>query len=283
VAVDFHLHSTASDGLAEPGQVVEYAVEIGLSCISLTDHNTCNGIARAAARAAELGLRFIPGIEFTSLLDGREIHIIAYFIDPENPDLLDRNQRHRMRAVNRLSRMIDRLNNFGMALSIEEVLATAGNSLPGRPHLARVMVAMGLAQNTNDAFDRWLNSASPVFEVVECETPEEIYQLIAKAGGIGGPAHPGAAGQGEVLDFQDVSRHRDWGAQVLEVFHPSHDRRQTDQYLEIARKLKMAPTGGSDFHSNERGLTAMVQKICPKWVEAKLRAKYEQCHSPRPR
>lgn len=277
MAVDFHLHSTASDGLATPEQVVEFAAEIGLTCISLTDHNTCNGIAPAAACAAALGVRFIAGIEFTSLQDSREVHILAYFIDPENPELLQRNQRHRIRAIDRLARMVHRLNAQGLPVTLDNVLATAGNALPGRPHLARVMVAMGLARSINDAFDKWLHSESPVFEAVECEPPEEIYTLIKKAGGIGGPAHPGGSTHAKILDLRDIALHRDWGAHVLEVFHPSHDYRETDQYLEIARKLNLAPTGGSDFHSNDPSQSAMIEKICPRWVEAKLRAKHRDC------
>jgi len=193
--VDLHLHSTASDGVLNPAQMIDQAADTGLGCVALTDHNTVRGLAEAEAQAARRSIRFIRGIEMTTLLEGRELHLLGYFIDPAHADLAARGKRHRQRAVERLQAMLERLNGLGIDVAMEQVLETAGDSAPGRPHLGRVLVARGYAQNVLETFERWLGNAGSVYVPVLCEPPAEIYSLISKVGGVGGVAHPGASGR----------------------------------------------------------------------------------------
>lgn len=274
MTVDLHLHSTASDGMLTPAELVDYAVDLQLECLALTDHNTTRGLAEAAERSLQKGIRFIPGIELTALQDGREVHLLGYFIDGNHPALLERCRLHRTRTVNRLGEIIRRLNRLGIEVTLEEVLEIAKDSLPGRPHLARALVAHGHVRNVDEAFDIWLGNDGPVFLPVESETPQELYALLAEAGGIGGVAHPGAPGRGEPMNEADLAQHRDWGAKIVEVFHPAHTRLMIDLYLNLARKLDLTPTGGSDYHALSPNALGMNSKSCPSWVERELRARY---------
>ena len=156
MAIDLHLHSTASDGSFTPDKVVEYAHSIGLKCIALTDHDTVDGLAQAERRATELKMPFIPGIEMTTIDRDQEVHVLGYFIDPENSELLDELARIHQRIELRVKQIIDNLASLGFEMSFEEVCDVAKGGTLGRPHIARVMVNRGYIKNNQEAFDKFI-------------------------------------------------------------------------------------------------------------------------------
>ena len=248
MAVDLHLHSSASDGGFSPSQVVEYAARIGLRCIALTDHDTMSGIEEAQQRCTELGIPFIPGIELTATHEGQEIHILGYFIDPTSPRLLACIEEVRGRVLERMSRIVEQINRLGYPLGMDEVLEIAGSGSMGRPHIARAMVKKAYVQSNQEAFDRFIGSSGPAYVDVTAMAPEKVYEIILDAGGIPAIAHPGYLGRADMMLEPELFAHCEWGAMGIEVYHPRHDHYMITYYTKMARKLSMGITGGSDCH-----------------------------------
>jgi predicted metal-dependent phosphoesterase TrpH len=270
VAVDLHLHSSASDGGFTPSQVVEHAVRIGLRCIALTDHDTVSGIAEAEQRAKELSILFIPGVELTVTHEGQEIHILGYFIDPSSPGLLACIEEVRGRVFERMSRIVKRISRLGYPLEMEEVVNIAGSGSMGRPHIARAMVEKGYVQSNQEAFDRFIGSSGPAYVEVTAMAPQEGYKIILEAGGIPAIAHPGYLGRADMMLEPELFAHREWGAMAIEVYHTRHDRYMRTYYTKMARKLEMAITGGSDCHGTFYQHVLMGRCNVPDWVADEL-------------
>lgn len=271
MAVDLHLHSSASDGGFTPRQVVEHAHSIGLRCIALTDHDTVAGLNEAEIRAKELNLPFIPGIEMTALDRGQEVHILGYFID-RNCDLLLKNiQEVRQRIERRLSQIISKLARLNINVTLEEVKEIAKGGTLGRPHIARVMVNKGYVRTNQEAFEKYIGEGQPAYvEIEDAMSPEEAYHLITECGGIPAIAHPGFLGRAKMLEDDDIFNHRLWGAQAIEVFHSKHDNSMINFYLNLAKKYNMGITGGSDCHGNYYPVILMDRKSVPDWVGEKF-------------
>lgn len=273
MAVDLHIHSTASDGGFSPRQVVEHAQAIGLKCIALTDHDAVSGIEEAQKRAAELELPFIPGIEMTALDRGEEVHLLGYFINPRCEQLLQTIKEVHQRIELRVKRILGKLRKLGIEVSLEEVKKVAGGGTLGRPHIARVMVSKGYTRTHQEAFDKYIGEGQAAYvEIDDAMSPEEAYRLISECGGVSSIAHPGYLGRAKMLEDDDIFNHRIWGAQAIEVFHPKHDNSMINFYINLAKKYDMAITGGSDCHGNFYPVILMDRKSVPDWVGEKFLA-----------
>ena len=191
--IDLHTHSTASDGLLTPAQLVALAVERGLRVLALTDHDTVAGVAEAAAAAATSGLRFIPGVELSTHVDAGEVHMLGYFIDPADPALLDALAQFRDARAGRADAMVTRLTAAGAPITVARVLEFAAGGSIGRPHVARALVEAGHASSINDAFDRWLVRGRPGYVERFKLTPPDAVRLIRAAKGVPVLAHPHSA------------------------------------------------------------------------------------------
>jgi 3',5'-nucleoside bisphosphate phosphatase len=249
--IDLHTHTTASDGRYPPRVLVVRAVDAGVTTLGVTDHDTVAGCAEAAAACDEAGLRFVPGIEVTAVLDRADVHILGYFIDTKSPAFLGFLAEQRRRRVDRVREIVARLAALGMPLDVNAILAPGpadGGRAVGRPWVARALVTAGYADSTDAAFDRWLSRGRPAFVPrVGVEAPVVVEQ-IHRANGIASLAHPGLTGIDEwIPEFVEA------GLDAIEVYHSRHDAAATTHYLTMAETLRVLVTGGSDFHGDAHG------------------------------
>lgn len=247
--VDLHVHSTASDGLLTPTAVVAAARAAGLVAIALTDHDTLGGLAEARAAAAAPGvpIRVIPGVELSALVDGREMHLLGLHID--RIELLESHlAAFRESRQTRAQLIVEKLNALGLTITLEDVARQAGNGVIGRPHIARAMVARGLARDFKDAFDRWLSHGRPAYVEKLRLTARDAIALIHETGGLAVFAHP--CGEGNQSRLASL---RALGLDGVEVRHPSHSPDDVQRIGALARELHLLESGGSDWHGADNG------------------------------
>ena len=240
---DLHLHTNFSDGTFTPEELVLHAQKAGLACIALTDHDTVEGCARAAAACAAVKMTFIPGAELTAEHDDTEVHILGYLLDTENKVLLERIAQFQTVRQNRIREMVAALNDLGVPLKVEVVFELANCKSPGRPHVARALVKEKLVGNLDEAFDRFLKKNRPAWVPKTKMSALEAVELIHQAGGMAVMAHPGLNRTDEIIPGLV-----DAGLDGIECFHTKHSTVMSERYLEIAEKYHLLVTGGSDCH-----------------------------------
>jgi predicted metal-dependent phosphoesterase TrpH len=248
VLIDLHVHSNASDGTDAPAEVVRRAAEAGLDVLALTDHDTQAGLAEARA-ARPGGLTLIPGAELSCDLDGRSVHLLAYLFDPADPALGAELARVRDDRVNRARAMTGRLAELGTGVTWEQVTALAGDSVVGRPHLARALTEAGAIASPADAFtDEWIGDGGRAFVDRYAPGLDRGIELVRAAGGVPVLAHPRSPGY-EIPD-DVIRRLAAAGLGGVEVFHFDHDAADRDQLARLAGSLGLVMTGGSDDHGS---------------------------------
>lgn len=245
--VDLHTHTFFSDGTLSPEALVALAAERQLAAIAITDHDSIEALARARAAAAGL-LELVPGIELSSLLDGADLHILGYFVDPENPRLMSRLARFREERRERALSIVERLAALGLGVDREEVLALAGPGVVGRPHVAQAMVRAGHVESVDEAFRRYLRADGQAFVPRPAFASEEAIALVHAAGGVSVLAHPGSQMADAVIERLAAA-----GLRGVEVWHPQHHPGAVRRFRALAARLSLLETGGSDFHGPDRG------------------------------
>ena len=243
-AIDLHTHSTASDGLLAPAQLVALAVERGLRALALTDHDTIGGLAEAGAAADAAGLRFIPGVELSTHVEAGEVHVLGYFVDPTDPTLLAALGRFREAREGRAATIVERLTAAGAPIRLERVLAFAAGGSIGRPHVARALVEAGHAASINEAFERWLVRGRPGYVERFRLTPPDAVRLIRAARGVPVLAHPHSADQLDTLLPEIVGA----GLAGIECYYGDYDEPRKREYLALAARYDLVPSGGTDYH-----------------------------------
>lgn len=262
--VDLHLHTRFSDGTETPQRVVQLTREAGLSAIAITDHDNTDALPIARAEAAKYGIELIDGIEMSASAEGREVHILGYFMDVAHSAFQKHLSQQQARRVARVHDMVARLCKIGLNLESQEVFALAGEGTVGRPHVARAMVKRGYVSSNAEAFDRYLGEGKPGFVPGSTVLPSGIIRLIRDAGGVPVLAHPMYLKKDELID-QFASE----GLMGLEVYHSSHTPELIAQYALIAERLKLLRAGGSDFHGDAKeGLPVGAVKVPYILVEA---------------
>ncbi|HIE37648.1 MAG TPA: PHP domain-containing protein, partial [Anaerolineae bacterium] len=257
--VDLHIHSTASDGVLTPTEVVHLALKRGLSAIALTDHDTLAGVAEAQA-AAGTRLEVIPGVEVNSEGDWGDLHFLGLYVDPENPFLNERLRAMQEARVGRAQRIVKKLAWLGMPLDWEEVRALAGGQSVGRPHIARALLNHGYISTTQEAFDRYIGREGPAYVPRLRLTPTEVIEAIHRAGGVAVLAHPAYSG---VLN--QVETFVSHGLEGLEVYYPDHSPEDTQALLALCQRHGLLATGGSDFHGPGYEEGAPVGSVYVPW------------------
>jgi predicted metal-dependent phosphoesterase TrpH len=246
--IDLHTHTTASDGRCAPAELVARASAAGVTVLAVTDHDTFAGCGEAEAACAAGGLEFVPGIEITAALDGGDVHVLGYFLDVRSAALLTFLAAQRLQRIDRVRQIVDRLGAHGIALDADEILRPGlhdpGRSV-GRPWVARALVAEGHVADINEAFERWLERGRPAFVPRTGGAPAEIFARIHEAGGIASLAHPGLLAHDEWLPLFAGD-----GLDALEAYHTDHDASATRHYVDLAGRLGLALTGGSDYHGD---------------------------------
>lgn len=242
---DFHTHSNASDGLLSPTQLVELAVSRGVQTLALTDHDSVEGIAEARrAAAAYPGFTLIPGVEMGTDIPGSEVHVLGYFLDPDNPELLAALQRLRDARRRRGQRMVEKLRAMGYDVSWERVQQIAADSSVGRPHVAEALLEKGYIADVSQAFNGLIGRNDRAYVEREKMTPREAVEIIVRLGGIAVLAHPRDL---ENLDDLLVDL-KEAGLAGIEVYYQDYDEPTIQRLLETARRHNLLPLGGSDYH-----------------------------------
>jgi len=246
--IDLHLHTTHSDGSLSPTEVLQLAHKAKVTALAITDHDIVTGIPEAIAAGTELGIEVIPGVEISSYIDNSELHILGYCIDWQNPELIRRLAALRESRHIRNPQIIERLRSLGLDVTYDEVRALAGTDSVGRPHIARLLMDKKYVTSAKDAFDRYLAEGRPGYVARELPKPADAIAWIRAAGGVAVLAHPTwAKVSGEGLNTLLTTLKAE-GLGGIEVHYSTHTRRQTTEYLELAKRLDLLITGGSDFH-----------------------------------
>jgi hypothetical protein len=243
--IDLHIHSTASDGSLAPDAVVSRALSAGLSAIALTDHDTVAGIPSATAAGERLGLRVVGGCEFSSGAPWGEMHVLGYFLPPDSAVLEAFLQRRRDDRVRRGREMVSRLRVLGVELEFEDVLMQSRGGAVGRPHVARAIVRRGSAADIGEAFDRYIGRGRPAFVEKILPPFRDIAEVVHAVGGLVSVAHLKERGTRSFLE-----RLKKEGLDAIEVRHPSHDHSVRARLTDIAGRLGLLRTGGSDWHGD---------------------------------
>jgi len=252
--VDLHCHSTASDGTFKPAEVVRLAVENDLSALALTDHDTIAGVAEAAEEAGRVGLDFLPGIEISAEYpQPGTMHLLGYGIDPQSPTLRDLTKTLLAGRDNRNPKIIAKLQQLGVSITMKEVEAEAGGKVIGRPHIAAILMRKGYVQSIKQAFEKYLAPGGAAYFDKERLDPAQAISLIRESGGLPVLAHPiqlryqnDGQLEREVKDLVDL------GLAGIEVIHSDHGAQLVEKYTAIAKRYGLLKTGGSDFHGTNK-------------------------------
>jgi predicted metal-dependent phosphoesterase TrpH len=246
--IDLHMHTTASDGRLTPVELVARAAAARLTTISVTDHDTVAAVAEATAAGTAAGIRVIPGIEITAVDHGRDVHMLAYFVDPESERLLDMLAGQRALRVSRVREIAARLASLNLPVDVDRVLLAAAarpGSSVGRPQVAREMVRAGHVASVREAFDLWLAAGKPGFVDRTGPSPAAVIDTIHDAGGVASFAHPGVTRRDEL-----IRPLVDQGLDAIEVYHSDHAPEDMAHYRGMAVRFGALVSGGSDFHGD---------------------------------
>jgi predicted metal-dependent phosphoesterase TrpH len=247
--LDLHVHTVASDGTWTPEEVVEGAVSGRLDAISVTDHDTTASVESAREAAQGRNLLVIPGVELSSTWEGREIHILGYFIDPASPAIIEHQARATSLRNARMDGMVGRLRAQGIDVNMGAVRAVAGgdDAILARPHLARVLVSAGHVATLAEAFDRFIGDRHPAFLPTALQDPVEAVDVVRAAGGVAVWAHPPADAIPELLPILVRG-----GLRGIEVYRPTSSAGHVERLLSVALSQGLVASGGSDWHDPER-------------------------------
>lgn len=271
---DLHIHTDRSDGLLSPEQIVAKANKAELSTISITDHDTLDGIESALAAGKRHNVEIIPGLELSSEYNGEELHILGYFIDWQNQPLNERLQIFRNERHERALKMMDKLKQLGVHIDHVDVFKIKELEYVGRPHLAAALVQNGYAETISDAFNRFLGNNAPAYIPKSAFSPSEAIKMILDSDGIPVWGHPGTLKQDVLKEL--IS----YGLMGIEAYYSYHSNQLTDYYCNLARENNLLITGGSDFHGFENSKRALGEVKLPyeyveELKEAAINARYK--------
>lgn len=246
--VDFHTHSTCSDGTLTPTELVRHAKRAGLSAFALTDHDSVDGIKEAKEEAEKTGIEFIPGIEF-SAAENTETHIIGLFIDPQNEALLKTIAKLKGSRKRRMEEICFKLRGLGMDITHDEALEIAGGSFVGRAHIAKLMVEKGYCKTIKECFEKYIGLGKPAYAEKNELSATEAVEAIRAAGGLAFLAHLNQTGYDSEQLEQLLLKLKSAGLNGIEGYYPEYTAEQISDYRQLADKLSLCFSGGSDYHA----------------------------------
>ncbi|MBP9854103.1 MAG: PHP domain-containing protein [Candidatus Omnitrophica bacterium] len=265
---DLHIHTHFSDSTSSPEEVVDQAFRLGIHCISITDHDILEGIAPTIRAAAAYDIEVIPGIELSTQANNKDVHILGYLIDYENPGLIEELKLMQHSRLARMKLMISKLSELGVGeISFEEVCALTESDAVGRPHLATIMVKQGIVPNMRAAFDKYLADDKPAFVPKLKLSASEGIRLILKYGGVPVLAHPMFTMVDELIPGLV-----DDGLKGIEVYYPNCMSATTEFYLNLSKKYNLIATGGSDAHGSAKRNTYLGKLTIPYELVEQLKA-----------
>lgn len=271
--VDLHVHSCFSDGLLTPTEIIHHAKRRGLAGIGIVDHDTIDGIAEAIEAARNEDICVVPGVEFSTHMDGIDIHIIGYFLDEDNAELNNYLRLFREERMQRAHKMVQNLQDSGVKISIDEVLEKSQGSSIGRPHMAEVLMEKGYVETFQEAFNRYIGYHSDSYVKKYTITPEKAIQLIYESRGISVLAHPNY-----LITDEMISKFIKSGLDGMEVVHPNLNDSRSRYLQHLVSDAGLMMFGGSDCHGGRNGsliignykipyqiITEMLSMLKEKW------------------
>jgi predicted metal-dependent phosphoesterase TrpH len=242
--IDLHTHTRASDGLDTPAELAEHARQRGLSILGVTDHDTVDALDAVRRETEARDITLVPGVELSTTVGTGEVHVLGYFVDPDDTGLRDRLKDLAEARVRRVARMIELLHALGYDIDGDAILAEAEEGSIGRPHVARALIDIGAATDVSDAFDRFLKAGRPAYVPRDPFTPEDAVRLLVEHNAIPVLAHP--------YSTKDISgileRIVPVGLKGFETYYAEYTPGQHDELRTIADAWGLIPTGGSDYH-----------------------------------
>lgn len=256
--VDLHIHSTFSDGTLTPTELVKMASWKKLKYISITDHDTMDGVAEAVAAGGQYGVEVISGLECSVEFNGLYMHVLGYFQDSNNTVLNEKLLKVQSAREERNIRIVERLNTLGVDISYDEVLKISGGGQTGRPHIGRIMIEKGAVKNLDQAFNEYLGKKGKAYVSRFVYPAHEAISHIKQAGGLAVLAHPAQIDYSLKTLPDLVNDLSDHGLDGLEVFYPTHSAKITKALRKICDDHGLVMTGGSDYHGDIREGTSLA-------------------------
>ncbi len=244
--IDLHTHTNYSDGFNSPKDLIDKARNKGIEVLSITDHDNLAGIGEAINYGKEVGVEIIPGVEISSDIMDREIHILGYFVEPGNFELERYLEFFREERLKRAERIVKRLNAIGISLKLDDVLNIAKDSAVGRPHIALAMVEGGFINSYYEAFNKYIGNDCVAYEKKVHISPRSAFKIINDSGGLSFVAHPG------IMPEHILKELIESGVDGIEVVHPSHGPQLVKFYRGIVNEYFLLESGGSDYHGGKR-------------------------------
>ncbi len=260
--IDLHIHSTASDGTLSPAGVLARGAALGLRALSITDHDTVDGVVSALESGIPPKLAFVTGVEVSagipdSLDNGQALHLLGYFIRPSDPGLASELVLLKKARAERNPRIVAKLNALGIPLRMEHVERIADGGQVGRPHMAAALVEMGAVPSQEAAFDRYLAQGRPAYEEKFRLPAPRAIAAIKGAGGLAVMAHPGSLSMDDRSLERLVAVLSDMGLAGMEAYYPGHTPSMIKKFSRMARRAGLFVTGGTDFHGDNKPSVAM--------------------------
>ena len=265
---DLHVHSKCSDGIFAPEDIVDMAKARGLDCIAITDHDTFTGVARAKIRASEVGLKYVVGAEISSVVNGLDVHMLAYNVDVNDPEFCDlmsqiadlRNQRN--------IAIVSKLREHGIEIDLDALRQKV--SSVGRAVIAREMVRLGYCKDVAEVFENYLGAGKSCYVQTRRLTPVEAIHFTLRFGGIPVLAHPKQLRMGEKEFEIFLQSLVQAGLAGIEANYFTHNKSERNFYNKMAKKYKLVSTGGSDFHDYVHGVELGTKSFSPNGYTRKI-------------
>ncbi len=254
--VDLHTHTIFSDGLATPEQLVAEAAQLGLRAVAITDHDAVGAIDRAIVAGRKAGVEVVPGVEMSCYTNGVDVHVLGYYVEYHSEELLEFLASVQARRIERAERMVGKLNELGLPVTMARVRELARGAAIGRPHVAQALVDTGRVANLQAAFDRYIGYDGPAYFPKMQLPPKQGIEFIHRHQGLAVIAHP-ANYHNDGAVYSCIAA----GADGIEVWHPDHEPRHVDHYSEVAQKNGLLMTGGSDCHDGRKEGRATVGQV----------------------
>ncbi len=269
--VDLHIHTTASDSLLTPPQAVEIAYQMGLSAIAFADHDTMEGFYQAGKKAEELSIELVPAVELSISYKGEDFHLLGYLLKHKEKNFQKKIESFRKERFDRGEKMVEKLNELGIDLSMDMVKKAAKGGSVGRPHLADALLKKEVVQTYDEAFARYLGYHAPAYVPKKYLTPKQGIDLIHSVKGVAVLAHPGTTNRDDLIpDLISL------GLDGLEAYHSQYDASTTNYYINLANKFGLIYTGGSDCHGRKGKVLIGKVKVPYKCLEMLRKAKLER-------
>lgn len=262
--IDLHCHTTASDGIKSPSQLIDYAITCGVMVLAVTDHDTIGGLGEAVDYSSGKDITLITGIEFSIDFSEGSFHLLGLGIDHKNSKLIEKTLYLQQVRDNRIYRIIDDLSSHNIYIPVEDVLQESDGGAAGRPHVARTLVRHGYARDINEVFQKYLVKGKPGYVPKERISLDEAVSLIKGAGGYAVVAHPVSLKYRDFGVFESMLRgFIDAGVEGIEAYSSMHRTSEVNKFIEFARRYDLIVTGGSDYHGDKHEVLGHYQPDTP--------------------